>query len=124
MKKTSNAGKVAGVVSLAAGVVAAVATGYYFYGNGGKGHRKEVSDWGKKAKMDMLEKIKQMKAVTKEAYDKALAEVLAKYKQVKNIDPKQLQTFGQELKAHWVEISKQAVKLSNKGQIKKTAAKI
>jgi TRAP-type mannitol/chloroaromatic compound transport system substrate-binding protein len=124
MKKTSNAGKVAGVVSLAAGVVAAVATGYYFYGKGGKGHREELNDWTKKAKMDMLEKIKQMKDVTKEAYDKALAEILAKYKQVKNIDPKQLQTFGQELKAHWKEISKQAAKLSNKGQIKKTTAKI
>ena len=35
-----------------------------------------------------------MKEVTKTAYDKAVAEILEKYKQVKNIDPKQLQNFG------------------------------
>ena len=56
MGKTSTAGKMAGAVGIAAGV-AAVAAGYYFYGKGGKGHRKEVSDWTKKAKTDMLEKI-------------------------------------------------------------------
>jgi len=122
-KKTSNAGKVAGAVGLAAAAVAAVATGYYFYGKGGKAHRKQAGAWSKKAKVEMLQKIKQMKVVTEAAYHKAVAEVLAKYKQVKDIDPKELQTFGQELKAHWAEISKEAVKLSGKGHAKKSSVK-
>jgi hypothetical protein len=123
MTKTSSAEKAAGALSLAAAAVAAVATGYYFYGKGGKAHRKEARDWTKKAKLDMLEKIKQMKDVTKAAYDMAAAEILAKYKQVKNIDPKELQTFGQELKAHWTEISKEAAKLTVKSPVKKIKAK-
>lgn len=122
-KKTSSAGKVAGAVGLAAAGVAAVATGYYFYGKGGKGHRKEVSAWSKKAKLEMLEKIKQMKDVTETAYQNAVGEVVAKYKLVKNIDPKELQTFGQELKAHWTQISKEATKLSNKGGVKQLTTK-
>lgn len=123
MKKTSSAGKVAGVLGLAAGV-AAVAAGYYFYGKNGKEHRKQASAWSKKAKMEMLQKIKQMKTVSQAAYHKAVGEVLAKYKQIKNIDPKELQSFGQELKAHWTEISKKAAKLAKKGKAKKPATKI
>lgn len=122
MKKTSNAGKVAGALGLAAVAVAAAATGYYFYGKGGKKHRQEANAWTKKAKMEMLGKIKQMKVVTEEAYHKAVGDILAKYKQVKNIDPKELQSFGQELKSHWVKISKDAAKLGSKGNAKKLKA--
>lgn len=123
VKKTSNAEKMAGAVGLAAAGVAAVATGYYFYGKGGKAHRKEASAWTKKAKLEMLQRIKQMKVVSGAAYHKAASEVLAKYKQVKNIDPKELQTFGKELKAHWEKISKDASKLSAKTLVKKPAVK-
>ncbi len=123
MKKTSGAGKVAGVLGLAAGVVAAAAAGYYFYGKGGKAHRKQASAWSKSAKLEMLKKIKRMKSVSKAAYHKASDEVMAKYKQVKNIDPKELQLFGRELKAHWAKISKDALKLANKNIIKKPEAK-
>jgi hypothetical protein len=122
MKKTSATGKIAGSLSLAAAGVAAIAAGYYFYGKGGKGHRKEAGNWTKEAKMEILQKIKQMKDVTEAAYQKALNEVLSKYKLVKNIDPAELQNFGKELKAHWEEISKEAAKLTNKGRDKKSAA--
>lgn len=120
-KKTSPSGKIAGALGLAAGIAAAA--GYYFYGKEGKGHRKEAGTWTKKAKAEVLEKIKQMKDISQTAYEKVIAEVLAKYKLVKNIDPKELQSFAQELKAHWTEISKQAAKLSGKGAAKKSAVK-
>ena len=119
-----SAGKVAGrVVGVAAGV-AVVAAGIYFYGKHGKKHREQTAAWTKKAKLEMLEKIKQMKTVTQEAYQKAADEILEKYKLVKNIDPKELQKFVQELKAHWEEISKQAAKLGGKVRAKKLEAKI
>ncbi len=123
MTKTSQAGKVAGAIGLAAAGVAAVATGYYFLGKDGKKHRKEATAWSKQAKTEMLRKLKQMKTVSQATYHKATEEVLAKYKQIKNIDPKELQTFGQELKTHWVEISKEAAKLSGKSPIKKPLTK-
>ena len=115
-----SAGKIAGrVIGLAAGAAVAIAAGYYFYGKSGKKHRQEASAWTKKAKMEILEKIQRMKDVTEETYRKVVEEVLAKYKLIKNIDLKELQSFGEELKAHWVEISKEAAKLGSKGRVKK-----
>jgi len=123
MAKTSIAGKMArGALGVAAGV-AAVAAGYYFFGKGGKAHRKQAAAWSKEAKIEMLEKIKQMKDVSKDAYQEALDDILAKYKKIKGINPKELQSFGQELMAHWEKISKDAAKLINKGHAKKLEVK-
>jgi hypothetical protein len=123
MTKTSVAGKVArGALGLAAGA-AAVAAGYYFFGKDGKTHRKQAAAWSRKAKTEMLEKIKQMKEVSRDAYQEALDDVLAKYKEIKGINPKELQSFGQELMAHWEKISKDAAKLINKGHAKKLEVK-
>lgn len=122
-KKSSTSGKVAGALGLAAAAVAAVAAGYYFFGKDGKEHRKEAGNWTKKAKMEMLEKIKQMKDVSKDAYQGALEEVLKKYQELKGVDPKELKKFGQELMAHWEKISKDAAKLTVKSPVKKIEAK-
>jgi hypothetical protein len=123
MVKTSIAGKVArGALGLAAGA-AAVAAGYYFFGKDGKEHRKEAGNWTKKAKMEMLEKIKQMKDVSKDAYQGALEDVLKKYQELKGVDPKELKKFGQELMAHWEKISKDAAKLINKSSDKQIKLK-
>jgi hypothetical protein len=120
MVKKSSTGKIAGgigIAALAAGA-AAVAEGYYFSGKEGKKHRKQVSAWSKQAKMEMVKKIKEMKGVSKQAYDQASAEILAKYKQAKNIDPEELMAFGQELKGHWDKISKEVSKLGAKKPVK------
>ena len=118
---SSSTGKVAGTIGLAASLVVAAATAYYFYGKDGKQHRQQAGAWSKKAKLEVLQKIKQMKAVSQKAYHKAVEEVLAKYKLVKDINPQELHNFGQELKAHWAEISKEAAKLTNKNKAKKTS---
>jgi hypothetical protein len=118
MEKTSSGVKAAGILGLAAGA-AAVAAGYYFFGQDGKQHRKDATTWTKKAKMEMLEKIKQMKNVSKDAYQEALEDVLKKYQEIKGVDPKELKKFGQELMAHWEKISKDAAKLGSKDHAKK-----
>jgi hypothetical protein len=45
---------------------------------------------------------------------------LAKYKQIKNIDPKEVEALGKELKGHWEKIAKD---LSKMGSKKPTATK-
>jgi uncharacterized protein HemX len=117
-KKPSKIAEGLGIAALAAGAAAAAA-GYYFYGKEGKAHRKMAASWTKKAKTEMVKKIKEMKTLSKENYDKAATEVMAKYKQAKNIDPKELQELGQELKGHWEKISKQVSQLG----VKKIAPK-
>lgn len=125
MNKKSSANKLAqglGLAALTAGA-AAVAAGYYFSGKEGKKHLKQLSGWNKKAKADMLQKIKNMRTVSKQAYDAAAKEVLAKYKQAKNIDPKELQAFGRELKGHWEKIAKEVSKLGAKRKPVRTKGK-
>jgi hypothetical protein len=125
MTKKASAAKVAGglgLAALAAGAAAAAAS-YYFSGKDGKKRMKQLSSWSKKAQAELLQKIKKMKAVSKEAYDQAATEVLAKYKQAKNIDPRELRAFGEQLKGHWEKISKEASKLGTKQPVKKTATK-
>ncbi|HYV33311.1 MAG TPA: hypothetical protein VE973_00480 [Candidatus Limnocylindria bacterium] len=117
-KKTSTGTKVAAGLGVAALAAAAAAT-YYLSGPNGKKHRKQVSVWAGKAKKEMVQKIKGMKTFGKAAYEKAAKEVLAKYKQAKNIDPKELQALSQEIKTHWNKIAKDVAKLG----AKKTAAK-
>jgi len=125
MAKKSSGAKVAeglGIAALAAGA-AAVAAGYYFSGKEGKKHRKQVSAWSKQAKMEMVKKLKEMRTVSKQAYNKAAAEVLAKYKQAKNVDPEELMAFGQEIKGHWDKISKEVSKLGVKKPVKEKKRK-
>lgn len=112
-KKTSSAGKVAAGLGVAA-LAAAAAGAYYFAGPSGKKHRNKLNSWAKKAKDEMLQKIKAMKTVSKRAYEDASREVLAKYKQAKNIDPKELADLGREIKGHWDKISRDAAKLGKR----------
>lgn len=112
-KQTSTTKKVAeglGVMALAAGAAAA----YYLTGKEGQKNRKNISAWAKKAKLEIAQKTKGMEKFSKAAYEQASKEVMAKYKQAKNIDPKELAAFGQEMKGHWDQISKHINKLGAK----------
>ncbi|MFA5991549.1 MAG: hypothetical protein WC794_04890 [Candidatus Doudnabacteria bacterium] len=117
MQKTTK--KIAEGLGLAALAAGAAAT-YFFYGQDGKKNRKTLTAWSKKAKEEMVKKIKGMKKVSKANYEVAAKEVLAKYKQIKNIDPKDVEVLGKELKGHWQKISGDLTKL---GQTKKPVVK-
>ena len=121
-KSTSTGTKVAEGLGLAALAAAAAAT-YYFYGKDGGKHRKAVSAWSKKAKEEMVKKIKTMKNVSKTTYEAAAKEVLAKYKQVKNISPKEVEELKKELTGHWQKIAKDLTKVGQAKPVKKAVAK-
>jgi hypothetical protein len=107
-----------GIAALAAGAAAA----YYFSGKGGQAKRTQAKAWVKSAKSEMAQKIKGMEKLSKVAYEQAGKEILAKYKQAKNIDPKELAAFAQELKGHWDEISKHVAKLNSSTKAKSIKA--
>jgi len=115
-KKTSGVStgaKVATGLGVAALAAAAAAT-YYFAGPKGKQHQKQAKAWAGQAKAEMLKKIKGMKTVSKAAYQKAAREVMAKYKQAKNVDAGELAALGKEIQSHWNSISKEVAKLGAK----------
>ena len=60
----SNNSKLAAGLGMAALAAAAAGT-YYFYGNKSKQHRRDLKSWGKKARTEMLQKIKKMKTFSK-----------------------------------------------------------
>lgn len=120
MAKKSSVGKIAAGVGLAALAAAAAGT-YYFYGDGGKKHRQQAKAWTKAAKSEVLKKIKGMQSFSKQAYGEAVSEVLAKYKQAKNIKPEELVALGSELKGHWDGIKKEMEKM---GTAKKKLASV
>lgn len=107
----NNQHKGGGGIMAAAGIAAlaaAAAGAYYFYhGKEGPKHRKQLKSWAVKAKGEMMERMEKMKDFSQVAYNKAVDEVMDKYKRVKNIDPKELADLGMELKGHWDRISKQ-----------------
>jgi len=118
-KKTSTGSKVAAGLAVAA-LATAAAAAYYLTGSKGKQHRLQVKAWAKQARSEMLQRVKKMKSMSKQTYDTAAKEVLAKYKQAKNIDPAELAALGAELKGHWDDISKKVSKL---GAAKKAGGK-
>ncbi len=112
-KPTSTTTKVVEGLGLAAVAAAAAAT-YFFYGKGAKKYRKEFETWSKSAKLEMVKKIKSMKVVSKQAYETAAKEIMAKYKTAKNITPEEASILAGELKNHWERISKDIQKLGKK----------
>lgn len=83
-------------------LAAATAAGTYFFG-GKKGakNRAKVSKWADAAKQDVVKQLKGLEKVTKTSYAEAVDAVVAKYKQAKKIDPKELLAVAGELKGHW-----------------------
>ncbi|MDR3643336.1 MAG: hypothetical protein P4L74_06975 [Candidatus Doudnabacteria bacterium] len=109
----------------AAALITAAAAGYYLTGPGGKKHQAKAKAWAMAAKKDLAAKLAEMQEVSQTAYKKASAEVLLKYRQMKNVKPEELAAFGEELKQHWENIQKKAMTLGTpkKNPVKKTSAK-
>jgi hypothetical protein len=114
----------AGVAALAA----AAAGAYFFTGKRGVKNRKKVSTWTANAKRDVMKEMGKMKKVSKDTYNKTVDTVLANYKNVKNIDKKELATVTNELKGHWNAIAGEVEKARKQvarvlPKVKKTVAK-
>ncbi len=87
----------AGVATLAA----AAAGAYFFAGKKGAKNRKKVSTWTSKAKREVMSEVGKMKNVSKQTYNKTVDSVLGNYKNIKNVDTKELMAVTNELKGHW-----------------------
>lgn len=90
-----------------AAVAAAAAGAYYFYGKEGARHRKHLKTWVVKAKAEVMEQIEAMSTVTEKSYEKAVSDVMGKYKKLKNVAPGEIAEVTKELKSHWKAIKKE-----------------
>ncbi len=120
-KKMSTRGKVAIGAGLAALAAAAAGT-YFLYGTKqGAKTRKQIKGWSLKAKGEILEKMEKLGEINEKVYNQVVDEVKAGYKKVKNIDAKDIEAFGKEMKMHWKGIKREIekkTKVAKKGKKK------
>ena len=105
-----------------AAVAAFAAAGYFLYGKEGAKNRKKIHSWMLKAKAEVLEGVEKMKDVTEEQYNMVVDKVGAKYKNIKNIDPAEIEMMIRELRGHWKNI-KRSITVAPKKKVAKKAAK-
>jgi len=102
--KSKSSHKMAIGVGIAA-LAAAAAGAYYLYGSDKSAkNRKQIKSWMLKMKAEVMDKIENVKDLSKEAYDKTIDEVSKKYSQIKNIDQEELIQLAKRMKSHWKEI--------------------
>ena len=102
--KISNGAK-AGVGAGVGAVLAAAAGAYYLFGTKeGAKKRVKIKGWALKAKAEVLEQLEQLKDVNEKKYHAVVSEVVKRYRKIKKLDPKEIETLAKEMKAHWKNI--------------------
>ncbi len=104
MKKSE---KIIGGIALAA--VAAAAT-YFLTGKRGAENREKIAAWTLKMKGEVLEKMKKLKTINKEAYHALVDEVAVRYERAERVGAEEMEHLKNEVKGAWSHISKQLVK--------------
>ncbi len=113
--KVSNKKKIVAGVGVGLAVAAAAAAGAYFLtGKRGAKNRKAISAWAVKVKKDVATEVKKMKVMNEKAYNQVVSKVTAKYRALKNVDPKELMALANELKGHWQVVASEVAHASSK----------
>ena len=91
----------------AAALAAAAATAYYFaFNKNAKKHRQTVKGWAHKAKTEVIKELKNLKTITRPAYEKAVSEIVKKYGEYEEAAPTEILKLQKELKTYWSKIAK------------------
>lgn len=102
MKKSE---KVIGAGMVLAGVAAAAT--YFLTGKRGRENREKIAAWTLEMKAEVLEKMRKMKVVSKEAYYVLVDEVAVRYARLGRVSAAEMRNLTGELKGAWVHISRQ-----------------
>jgi hypothetical protein len=100
-KKGMSTGK---KVAIGAGVgLAAAAAAYFLTGKRGVKNRAAIKEWAVKANEELAQAVKKVGNLTKFEYEKIVATIAKKYK---NLDQEDLKELVAMLQSHWKEFSK------------------
>lgn len=98
-------------IGLGVAAVAAAAAGVYFFATPqGKKQAKVIGAWANKAKLEVAKRLKKAEKVTKATYMAIVKDVMAKYKDAKNVAPDELKLVVADLQKHWTAIEKDVKK--------------
>lgn len=107
-KEKVSTGKKVAIGAAVAGLVAAAAGVYLLKTN------PKAKAWAKKAKKDVLEGVKKMKAANEKAYQSIVKNVMKGYEKMKEVSPEDVEALTKELKGYWKEIQKEVAKEKEK----------
>ncbi len=105
MKKNNNLSAKT-IVALGTSAVALAASSYYFFGPGGKIHRKKAVGWMVKIKGEIIEQIENAKEISEPIYHNIVDSVLATYVKSGKIAAPELAMLAKTLKGQWKSIVK------------------
>ncbi|HAH33104.1 MAG TPA: hypothetical protein DCL44_12400 [Elusimicrobia bacterium] len=90
-------------------VLAAIAAAgaYFLTGKRGQKNKKKIAAWTLKMKGEILEKMKELKEVNKEAYYNLVEEAAARYERIEKVGAAEIKHLKKELKGAWAHISRQ-----------------
>jgi hypothetical protein len=112
----------AGALKVVAALAGAAAAGYYFYGSKeAKTHRKIAAKWAGNMKSDVLKQAKKVKDLDRKTLEGIVVNAQKTYAGLKNMDRREVERAGRELKSNWQEVMKELGK--GAASTKKTAAK-
>lgn len=104
MKKTTRI--TAGV--LTAAIVACAV--YFLTGERGRKNREKIKEIAGEMKKELLERMKELKRLTKEEYERLVDEIGEKYKRVKKVSQREIANVIATMKDAWAHIEKEIKK--------------
>lgn len=93
---------------VAGAAVVLAAGGYLFYGPKGRKHRRELEHWIDDAKEDMLDRMAELKDVSRQTYNTIVDEVVEDYSLAKDLTKAEAQRLGTRFKARYREMKEMA----------------
>lgn len=106
MNKKKKKGSVGGKIAVGAGALAAGAALYMLFGPNGKKNRGKAKAWAVKMEKEIVKKLNAAKDLSEPAYHEIVDKVKAKYGKLKNIDKKELESVLEDLRKHWIVMTK------------------
>ncbi|MBI3552024.1 MAG: hypothetical protein HY077_05850 [Elusimicrobia bacterium] len=100
-KKTKVIGAGIGLAALAA------AGAYFFAGKRGAKNRAKVARWADEMKEEILAKMKDLKEINQETYERLVDETADRYAKLRKASSAELKHVSAEVKKAWTHISKE-----------------
>lgn len=108
------------IIGIGAGVVAAAAATYFFFGPEGKKNRGKLKGWMIRMKGEIIEKMENAKELSEQTYQKIVDAVAARYEK-QGISKEAVVGFAEMLKRQWKGFAKKHAPAKKAPAKKKTA---
>jgi hypothetical protein len=109
MQKKSKKTDIVKLAVVGASLAGLAATAYFLFGPKGKKNRQHTKAWAIKMKGEVVEKFEKAREITEPVYQEIIDTVAKEYKSGKKASQVEIDELANDLKKHWVAMSKLAM---------------